>query len=65
MRTIGLIFDEIGRSENADDVLDFDKMDFRQLKDFAVRSGIDFPAGVKKSELLEIVKQAFEEAMPY
>lgn len=68
MRTIGLIFDDTGQSENAKDVLDldFDKMSLTQLKEFAAQSGIDFPVGVgvKKAELLELVKKAFEGAMP-
>ena len=66
MRTIGLIFDDTGQSENAGDVVDlaFDRMSLSQLKEFAVQSGIDFPVGVKKAELLELVKKAFEGAMP-
>lgn len=65
MKTIGLLFDDTGHSENADDILDFDKMNLGQLREFAIQAGIDFPAGAKKSELLEAVKQAYDEKVPY
>ena len=66
MRTVGLIFDDTGQSVNAGDVVDlaFDRMSLSQLKEFAVQSGIDFPPGAKKAELLDIVRSAFEGAMP-
>ena len=65
MKTIGLLFDDTGHSENADDILDFDKMNLGQLREFAIQAGIDFPVGAKKSELLAAVKQAYDEKVPY
>ena len=65
MRTVGLVFDDTGQSVNVDDILDFDKMNLGQLREFAIQAGIDFPAGAKKSELLTAVKQAYDEKVPY
>lgn len=65
MKTIGLIFDDTGQAENADDVFGLDKMKLSELKQLADGEGIEYPANVRKQELIRLLQKKYDEAVPF